>query len=306
MKCPKCDYIGFDSGNRCRNCGYDFSLVPPPAGGAADLDLHPSEPAGPLGDFDLGTARRTPSADPTPAPVARGPRRRSEPAPQADGPAAVPGDDLPLFGGLGSDDTPLVRPSAPSAPLSVRRSTPAPARSRPPVIPRHVERPPEVTLPLDLVAPPGADRTQPSPLDAAGAVSLGVRLAASALDWLLLLALDLAVVYFTLRVSRLSAGELATLPLVPLSAFLVLLDGGYLALFTAGGGQTIGKMAFHLKVVTSSGTAPRPGQAVVRALFALLGTLAAGLGLVPALFDPEERTLHDRLAGTRVVRSTAS
>ena len=27
MKCPKCGYLGFDSGERCRNCGYDFSLV---------------------------------------------------------------------------------------------------------------------------------------------------------------------------------------------------------------------------------------------------------------------------------------
>ena len=26
MRCPKCHYISFDSGERCRNCGYDFSL----------------------------------------------------------------------------------------------------------------------------------------------------------------------------------------------------------------------------------------------------------------------------------------
>ena len=27
MKCPKCGYLGFESGDRCRNCGYEFSLV---------------------------------------------------------------------------------------------------------------------------------------------------------------------------------------------------------------------------------------------------------------------------------------
>ena len=27
MKCPKCQYISFDSGDRCRNCGYEFSLA---------------------------------------------------------------------------------------------------------------------------------------------------------------------------------------------------------------------------------------------------------------------------------------
>ena len=26
MKCPKCGYLGFESVDRCRNCGYEFSL----------------------------------------------------------------------------------------------------------------------------------------------------------------------------------------------------------------------------------------------------------------------------------------
>ena len=34
MKCPKCQYFSFDSGDRCRNCGYDFSLA---------LDLPPAD-----------------------------------------------------------------------------------------------------------------------------------------------------------------------------------------------------------------------------------------------------------------------
>ena len=27
MRCPKCRYISFDDHDRCRNCGYDFSLI---------------------------------------------------------------------------------------------------------------------------------------------------------------------------------------------------------------------------------------------------------------------------------------
>src|SRR5215510_7647625 len=27
MKCPKCGYLGFERVERCRNCGYDFSLT---------------------------------------------------------------------------------------------------------------------------------------------------------------------------------------------------------------------------------------------------------------------------------------
>ena len=28
MKCPKCGYLGYQDVERCRNCGYDFSLTP--------------------------------------------------------------------------------------------------------------------------------------------------------------------------------------------------------------------------------------------------------------------------------------
>ena len=43
------------------------------------------------------------------------------------------------------------------------------------------------------------------------------------------------------------------LPAVPMLAFLMLLCGGYFVLFTAAGGQTIGKMAAHIRVVNASG-----------------------------------------------------
>src|SRR5262245_53754810 len=44
MKCPKCNYLGFETGDRCKNCGYDFSLLTladAPASGptAPDADL---------------------------------------------------------------------------------------------------------------------------------------------------------------------------------------------------------------------------------------------------------------------------
>ncbi len=47
MRCPKCQYISFDSGERCRNCGYEFSLTPDSR--AIDLPIHTGdEPLGPL------------------------------------------------------------------------------------------------------------------------------------------------------------------------------------------------------------------------------------------------------------------
>ena len=50
MKCPKCGYLGFETTDRCRNCGYDFSLAPfssEPELPLRDNDKNPST------DFDL-------------------------------------------------------------------------------------------------------------------------------------------------------------------------------------------------------------------------------------------------------------
>ena len=38
MKCPKCGYLGFEHVERCRNCGYDFSLTSPAK--LPELPLH--------------------------------------------------------------------------------------------------------------------------------------------------------------------------------------------------------------------------------------------------------------------------
>ncbi len=303
MKCPKCNYIGFEPTDRCRNCGYDFSLAAAASEPEPDLPMRPSqEPMGPLADFDLGEARRPPSLTPNP----RAARRRPEASLDLGLPAgsATPAD-LPLFGDLPPDDVPLVRPAAPSTPLSVRRLTPAPTRSRTPLPLRVPERPPEPPLPLESAAAVAAAPVPPAGTDGQPA-GVGRRIGAAVLDWVMLLGLDLSVVYFTLRVSRLATGEWLLLPPSPLVVFLLLLDGGYLALFTAASGQTIGKMAFGLKVVSGSEEPITIGRALVRVVALLLGGAAAGLGLLPAAFDTAQRGLHDRLADTRVVRASAS
>jgi uncharacterized RDD family membrane protein YckC len=306
MKCPKCNYIGFEPADRCRNCGFDFSLSAAAAASPpeSDLPMREAEPMGPMADFDLGDARRPPKVTPHTHTL----RRRQDVSldPGLLPPAVTP-TDLPLFGELPPEDAPLVRPAAPAAPLSVRRSTPAPTRSRPPLSRRSPEREPE-PLPLDTTVAPPADREPPptvtAPAAAGDIAPLGPRFAAAAVDWVLLLGLDLAVVYFTLRVSHLGTAEFLLLPLAPLVAFLVLLNGGYLALFTAASGQTVGKMAFGLKVVSGSDVPLTVGRALVRVVAVLLGTAAAGLGLVPAAFDAARRGVHDRLADTKVVRAS--
>jgi uncharacterized RDD family membrane protein YckC len=285
MRCPKCHYISFESGQRCRNCGYDFSLaVESRSAGPADLPIAVANaPEGPLGDFVLEAARPVPPRAPDTA------------------------SDLPLFSRAVSDRA-AVPPPTPRPPLAVRR--PAPVLPRP--------RPAPVDEPtLDLSAPEGiraarARNVQP-PEDAAEPVDtamapLGRRIAAGLLDAILMGSIHAAVIYLTLRLCGLTTQEVRVLPPVPLAAFLLMLTSGYLVSFTVAGGQTIGKMIAGIRVVPLPERDPGNarvtlGSALVRAAGCLLSLLAAGLGYVPALLGQDRRAFHDRLAETRVVRA---
>ena len=286
MKCPKCQYISFDSGERCRNCGYEFSLSADAASAAAsspDLPIkNDRDTDGPLGDFSLNTP------------------------------------NLPLFKPeTEPSDAPLVAVRAtPRAPLAVRR--PAPVAPRPK--PKKESAPAEPLLDLEASdplagsgfvserdAPPTRDEHLVTSDDAPVAASALARIAGGAIDFALIGGMDVLVIYFTLRICDLTFGEVSTLPMAPLLSFFLLLNGGYLSAFVAAGGQTIGKMAAGTRVIPA---APETklhgrvsfGQAVVRAAGYLVSALPAGLGFVPALAG-ERRALHDRLADTRVVKA---
>ena len=127
------------------------------------------------------------------------------------------------------------------------------------------------------------------------------------IDLVLLGAIDATVVYLTLRLCDLHFGDLRQLPIVPLAAFLAMLNGGYMAAFTAAGGQSIGKMAAGTRVVSDddgpSMSGVSLGQSIVRAAAYAVSVLPAGLGFLPALFAADRRALHDRLAQTRVVKA---
>jgi uncharacterized RDD family membrane protein YckC len=131
------------------------------------------------------------------------------------------------------------------------------------------------------------------------------RLAAGALDLIILLAIDVVVVYFTMQICGIGFNELGLLPKGPLVVFLLVQNVGYLVTFTARG-QTLGKMAAGIKVVAGDCDGSLDvGCALKRTILSLLLAVPAGLGLLPALFDSQHRGLHDRFAGTRVVRATA-
>ena len=81
----------------------------------------------------------------------------------------------------------------------------------------------------------------------------------------------------------------------------------YEALMVARRGQTVGKMALSIQVVTADGAMLTRGQAWGRAAMKVaLAQFCSCLGLLadnlPAFFTPDKTTLHDMAVKTRVVR----
>jgi len=311
MKCPKCAYLGYESVERCRNCGYEFALGSG-RGAEPDLRLHERADEG-LGFEDL--ALRDRGATLSTGRVS-GRHRMSTPSETL----ATGLDELPLFGGPVADDEPLIRQApAPRQPLSVRRATPEVPRLRG-----------ETRAPLlDWSEPPTGDgvssrpslpsangetlrrrRATPAPAPVPVATedepaTIGSRALASAVDVGLLALVDLVVIYLTMKICRLPMSDIALLPKAPLLAFLVLKNVGYLIAFTASG-QTLGKMIAGVRVLSNdSADTPDVARAAMRALVWLALALPAGLGLLVAGISRDGRGLHDRLAGTRVVRAGA-
>jgi uncharacterized RDD family membrane protein YckC len=77
----------------------------------------------------------------------------------------------------------------------------------------------------------------------------------------------------------------------------------YEGLMLASGGQTVGKKAMRVKVVTAQGGDLTAGQAWSGAVLRQILAIAPGICLVDylAAFGLERATLHDRVAKTRVV-----
>ncbi len=309
MKCPKCSYLGFETGDRCKNCGYDFSLLAAPAPAPdPDVVIKTAAPEGATPEIWLDRLDRT---------MEEATRLRTPDhligVPEA--PPVTPAPDdaaLPLFNPDDPDDIPLIAmPAAPRAPLSVRR-TPEPPRLRAvPRLPRRAERAAPALdfhedaadhVEDDVVEPsagPVAPRRPAPRVDGRRDVG-GRRIAAALIDHAMLFAVDAGIVYFTLRMAGLGASDAVLLPPAPMLAFVALLKLAYFSAFTAVGGQTIGKMALGIRVVSEHGPIDS-ARAIRRTLAGLLSLLPLGLGFLPAFVGADRRTFHDRLTHTRVV-----
>ena len=321
MRCTKCHYLSFEPEPRCRNCGHDLSL----------------EEGAP---FSLSNTTRDERAE------SAGSGRTASAVmspPKTTASSRIPTADLPLFvrsmqgvsDQLAHDDDdvkepedlePLVKvPARPRTPVSVRRTTPDPARLR---AKYGLSPSPEPDLwsnipaePIDQVnlhddvdvfddlpltsSPSMAWQSEPAaqrlPVGWDEGVGAGARLMAAIIDAMLLASISAAVIYFTLRVTGLSIAQIGLLPALPVAGLLLMVTVGYLLMFTVASGQTVGKMAMNIKVVGTTPEALTVSQAALRALATLPSVLVLGLGFVPALVGAG-LAVHDRIAHTRVVR----
>jgi uncharacterized RDD family membrane protein YckC len=294
VKCPKCDYLGFETGDRCRNCGYDFSFLSVAEPAPADYEIHPAA----IDDVPVHVIDEMLDTHDSPIPSKRVAAAGKSPT----------FSELPLFTRGQQDDEPLIKlPAAPRAPLAVRRTPDVP---RPRAVPRSRPSPAPVLQFCEEganqpVTPAAIPVTPVERVPSAILTELpsrpAARVVAMLIDYAILISIDAAVVYFTLRMAGLAMDQWRLLTGAPMFAFLGLLKVAYFYAFTAVGGQTIGKMAVGTCVVADNGGPLDAGRAMRRTSAGLVSCLLLGLGFLPALFG-DHRALHDRLAGTRVVR----
>ena len=85
-------------------------------------------------------------------------------------------------------------------------------------------------------------------------------------------------------------------------AYLLAVTYGYFAWQWTHGGQTLAMKTWRMRLLRRSGEALNARIALARYAVALCGTLAFGAAFLWALVDRDRLFLHDRLAGTQIIR----
>lgn len=141
----------------------------------------------------------------------------------------------------------------------------------------------------------GAPASEPSPEPEGELVAAGfwVRGGAYLIDALVTLVLII--------VFHLAASLLGGIPWGALTIMAYMIPVAYATWMVGSWGATLGKMAAGVVVVRPDGTPVSYGRALGRALASLLSGFMLALGYLLGAFTPGKRTLHDYIAGTRVV-----
>jgi uncharacterized RDD family membrane protein YckC len=96
--------------------------------------------------------------------------------------------------------------------------------------------------------------------------------------------------------------DLDWLEWVAKTLFSMVIDVCYFTLFVGWRGQTPGKMLLGLKIIRVSGEEVGYARALLRRFGQGLGAVLFGIGLLMVAFSRRKQGLHDKLAGTYVIR----
>jgi uncharacterized RDD family membrane protein YckC len=336
LQCPSCNADYRKGDLFCRQCG--ASVAPPPpqkavcasCGTAVVLPARFCNACGRLLSSDAGStpapapvasggsAAVAPAAEALP-PAPRGSVARDEAEPEilppAEPKAVEPDPDpVPEPAPAPSPPDPALGVTVPDGPPSVTLPPPLPVAT-PPRIPEPLRttvespRPPRPALARPMRPAPARSAAAAEPPLPAQPASAGARLAAACVDALVVGAL-LAVIlgpvaqYWNGRALPTDPGQVPWLPaLLSLAAIPMglLIGAGYYVWGWGVAGATPGKKLMGLAVETRDGRAPIGAPcALVRLMGYVVSALPLGLGFL--LIPLAGEGLHDKLAGTRVVR----
>ncbi len=127
---------------------------------------------------------------------------------------------------------------------------------------------------------------------------LGLRLLSLAYEGVLLFGILFVAAYLFLALAR---DAQSGLPRLLFQVYVLVVCGSYFVFCWARSGQTLPMKTWHIRLVTQQGKPLALGQAVRRYLLAVPG-IVSGIGVLWAFVDRDRQFLHDRLAGTRIVR----
>lgn len=127
--------------------------------------------------------------------------------------------------------------------------------------------------------------------------SLVKRLLAMVYDSLLVMAVWMLVGYVFIAFND---GEAVSGPLFSSSVFLITFL--FFALFWTRSGQTLGMIAWRLRVESDEGQPLTAKQALLRFMAAIFSALVLGIGYWWIMFDSNQLSWHDRWSNSRVVQ----
>ena len=127
--------------------------------------------------------------------------------------------------------------------------------------------------------------------------SLVKRLAAMVYDTVLVMAVLMLVGYIFIAFNE---GESVSGPFFNSAIFLVTFL--FFALFWTRSGQTLGMIAWRIRVETELGEPVCAKHALLRFMGAIVSASVFGLGYLWILFDSNNLSWHDRWSNTRVVQ----